>query len=121
MFEIHIEDSFASAHYLRHYAGKCENLHGHNYRVEVSILSETLDQADLALDFTIAKKWLKAILETLDHKCLNDLPMFESDNPSAEIIAKYIYSQYKLLLPSGVKMSKVKIWETVRNALSYWE
>ena len=121
MYAIHIEDSFAAAHFLRRYEGKCENLHGHNYRVKLSIQAEALDKADLALDFTVAKKWLKEILETLDHKSLNDLPMFAEDNPSAEKIAKYIYTQYRGLLPEGIKMSKVQIWETDRNSVSYWE
>ncbi|NQV69851.1 MAG: 6-carboxytetrahydropterin synthase QueD [Pseudohongiella sp.] len=121
MYEIHIEDSFAAGHFLRRYQGKCENLHGHNYKVNVSFQADSLDKADLAIDFTVAKKWLKQILDVLDHKCLNDLPMFTEDNPSAEKIAKYIYTEYQKLLPASVKMTKVKIWETDRNAVSYWE
>jgi len=121
MYEIQVEDHFAAAHYLRRYRGKCENLHGHNYRVQVLLRSEGLDEADLGLDFTIAKKWLGQILELLDHKCLNDLPMFKKENPSAEKIAQYIYREFRSLLPSTVSMSKVSVWETEKNAVSYWE
>ncbi|MFC1478238.1 6-carboxytetrahydropterin synthase QueD [Candidatus Margulisiibacteriota bacterium] len=121
MFEITVEDYFAAAHFLRRYKGKCENLHGHNYRVQVFIQAEKLDEADLALDFKEAKLWLGQVLDNLDHKSLNDIDPFKEANPSAENIARYIFNEYKKLLPSGTGLSRVTIWETERNGVSYWE
>ncbi|MFH1429855.1 MAG: 6-carboxytetrahydropterin synthase QueD [Candidatus Margulisiibacteriota bacterium] len=121
MFEITVEDYFAAAHFLRRYQGNCENMHGHNYRVQVFIQTGTLDEADLALDFKKAKLWLKQVLDGLDHKALNDLPPFTEANPSAENIARYVFNEYKKLLPSGTSLKKVSIWETERNGVSYWE
>ena len=121
MFEIMVEDDFAAGHFLRRYNGKCENLHGHNYRVKVFIQSNELDVSDLSLDFGIAKQHLKDVLEELDHKCLNDLKYFPKKNPSAENIAKHVYDQFKSWLTHPHNISKVTIWETARNAVSYWE
>ncbi|MFA5928524.1 MAG: 6-carboxytetrahydropterin synthase QueD [Candidatus Margulisiibacteriota bacterium] len=121
MFEISVEGSFAAAHYLRHYKGKCENLHGHNYKVLAAISGEILDVAGLSIDFGLAKKWLGEILEPLDHCSLNDLEFFKEINPSAENIAKHIYNEYKKRLPRTAKLAKITVWETEKNSVSYWE
>jgi len=121
MFEVTIQESFAAAHFLREYKGKCENLHGHNYQVKVSIRTKNLDKIGLSIDFSLAKKYLKTVLEELDHINLNDLLFFKENNPSAENIAKYIYFKYKKLLPKQATINKVTIWETENNAVSYWE
>jgi 6-pyruvoyltetrahydropterin/6-carboxytetrahydropterin synthase len=121
MFEISVEGSFAAAHYLNGYQGQCENLHGHNYRVEIALRMEALNAIGLGVDFTDAKRWLKQVLDPLDHKLLNELPAFATQNPSAETIAKHIFEAYKLLIPATVTLAKVTVWETEKNKVSYWE
>ena len=91
MYKVRIEDSFAAAHFLRDYHGKCENLHGHNYKVRVYLRGENLSEGGMLYDFSDLKKDLKGALNTIDHTNLNDLPVFDQ-NPSAERIAVYIYN-----------------------------
>ncbi|OJF76744.1 MAG: 6-carboxytetrahydropterin synthase QueD [Treponema sp. CETP13] len=90
MFQVRVEADFAAAHFLKDYHGKCENLHGHNYKVYVHAQGENLDEGGMLLDFTQLKKALRAVCKQLDHTNLNDLAVFK-DNPSAERIAMYIY------------------------------
>lgn len=120
MFELKIEDFFAAAHNLRGYKGQCEELHGHNWKVEVYVRSEVLDDIGLAIDFADLKKHVTTILDTLDHKYLNDLPSFSEVNPSSENIAKYIYEELeKLLVDTAVNVYKVTAWESEKAAASY--
>ncbi len=90
MYEVRVETNFAAAHFLRDYHGKCERLHGHNYRVFAHVRGAELDQGGMLLDFTQLKHALKSVCGALDHTNLNDLPVFDQ-NPSAERIARYIY------------------------------
>src|ERR1700740_3215254 len=90
MFEIVVEHTFAAAHALRNYRGKCENLHGHNYRVQVGIEGNDLDENGLLYDFADLKRGLRTTSEYLDHQNLNELAPFDKINPSAENIAKFI-------------------------------
>ena len=90
MFEVRVEAAFSAAHFLRDYHGKCENLHGHNYKVYAHVRGSELDEGGMLLDFTELKKALRAVCEKLDHTNLNDIEEF-SQNPSAERIAMYIY------------------------------
>ena len=120
MFELNVEDEFASAHYLRGYKGKCENMHGHNYRVMLTVTAKKLNKIGLAVDFTELKMELKKVMEVLDHKLLDELTYFEKINPSAENIAKFIYdSLVKKICKNGVKLAKVTVWETNRASASY--
>lgn len=121
MYEIVIKDSFAAAHYLNNYKGKCENLHGHNYAIEVFILAENLDKSGLGIDFSIAKRWLKEVLDKLDHKNLNDLVYFKEQSPSAENIARFIFEQYKQILPADLILKKTTVFETEKNGVSYYK
>ncbi len=93
MFEVTVESGFSSGHYLRNYKGKCENPHGHNYKVHVTLTGEELDPAGLLLDFKLLKQVLRPIVEYVDHQMLNELEPFTVLNPSAENIAKYFYSR----------------------------
>ncbi len=93
MFEITVQAGFSSGHYLRNYYGKCENPHGHNYRVLVTLAGEQLDDAGLLLDFKLLKQVLKPTVDYLDHRMINDLEPFTTLNPSAENLAKYFYDQ----------------------------
>ena len=90
MFEISVEYSFAAGHALREYKGKCENVHGHNYKVRVTLAGDKLNSAGLLMDFVELRAEIKGLVEKLDHHFLNDIPPFEQLNPSAENLAKYI-------------------------------
>lgn len=120
MFEVSVEETFAAAHQLREYKGKCENLHGHNYRVRITVAAEELDRAGLVVDFVEMKRHMRALLERLDHKFLNDVPPFDVVNPSAENIAKYLYDEMPPALKSGrARISSVRIWETETSTATY--
>jgi len=93
MYEVTVEDSFAAGHYLRNYEGKCENPHGHNYKVRVTLAGQELDQAGLLLDFKDLREVMRLVIERLDHQMINDLEPFTVLNPSAENLAKYCYDQ----------------------------
>ena len=114
MFEVTIEETFAAGHALRNYRGKCENVHGHNYRCQVTVEGAELDSIGLLVDFVELKKAVHAVLDRLDHQWLNDYPPFDALNPSAENIARYIYEQVlEGLKPrDGVRLAFVKLWET---------
>ena len=90
MFEVRVTADFAAAHFLRDYNGKCENLHGHNYKVYAHVKGTELNEGGMLLDFTKLKEALRAVCKQLDHTNLNDMPFFDQ-NPSAERIAMYIY------------------------------
>src|SRR3989339_1324623 len=120
MYELNVEDEFASAHYLRGYKGKCERVHGHNYRVMITVKAKKLNKIGLAVDFSEIKVELKKNMEILDHRLLDELPCFKKVNPSAENIAKYIFdSMNKPLKVKQLKLSKVTVWETARASASY--
>ena len=120
MFELNVEDEFASAHFLRKYKGKCERMHGHNYRVQVSIKAGKLNKIGLAIDFGEIKAELKKVMEILDHNVLDELPAFKKINPSAENIAKYIFDCLnKTLKRKNIRLAKVTVWETARASASY--
>jgi 6-pyruvoyltetrahydropterin/6-carboxytetrahydropterin synthase len=111
MYEICVEHTFAAGHALRNYHGKCENVHGHNYRVQVGLAGPELDESGLLFDFSELKKRLRATSEYLDHQFINDLKPFDEINPSAENIAKFFYDE----LSGGLKaiaISFVRVWET---------
>jgi 6-pyruvoyltetrahydropterin/6-carboxytetrahydropterin synthase len=125
MYEVTVEDSFAAGHYLRNYKGKCENPHGHNYKVRVTLRGEELDKAGLLLDFKDLKEVMKGVIDRLDHQMLNDIEPFVSLNPSAENIAKYFYDQTNERLRSvtggRVNVRDVTIWETDTTTARYSE
>ncbi len=111
MFEICVEHTFAAAHALRNYYGKCENLHGHNYRVQVGMEGPELDQTGMLYDFAKLKGQLRATSEYLDHQNLNELAPFDKVNPSAENIAKFICDEIQKGLDTG-SVAYVRVWET---------
>lgn len=123
MYRIGVWDHFSSAHYLRNYQGKCEHLHGHNWKVEVVLEGETLDNAGMMLDFSILKGFLKEIMNTLDHKCLNDdIDFFKDLSPSSEHIARFVYNSLKEKLKDyPVKMYEVKVFESENSYAIYKE
>jgi 6-pyruvoyltetrahydropterin/6-carboxytetrahydropterin synthase len=122
MFEVAVEQSFASAHALRNYKGRCENVHGHNWKVRVVIEGEKLDATGMLVDFLDVKSLLGEILDRIDHQFLNEIPPFDVINPSAENIAEYFYQQLTGRLaetPVPVRIREVKIWETEIQSATY--
>jgi 6-pyruvoyltetrahydropterin/6-carboxytetrahydropterin synthase len=122
MFSARVEAEFAAAHFLSHYHGKCENLHGHNYRVRLWIRGETLDEGGMLADFALLKKALREVLSGLDHTSLNDNPVFKND-PSAERIARYIFENLESALPAlsvnPALLWAVEVYETSVNMARY--
>lgn len=110
---------FSSAHNLRNYNGNCENLHGHNWKVEAILQGEFLDETGMLVDFKILKKSLKDILDRLDHKYLNDIGHFKTVNPTSENMAKYIFDELKK--DFGNLVYKIVVWESHNAAAEYFE
>ncbi len=120
MFEVTIIKSFSAAHLLAEIGGKCEELHGHNFKVEVTVAAKELNSNGLLIDFRFLKQVLGEILENIDHKHLNALTSFTGINPSAENIAKYICDKMEMKVKTaGVDMIRVKIWESENAAVTY--
>ncbi|PKN53090.1 MAG: 6-carboxytetrahydropterin synthase QueD [Deltaproteobacteria bacterium HGW-Deltaproteobacteria-13] len=120
MFEVTIIKSFSAAHLLAEIGGKCEELHGHNFKVEITVAAEKLNSNGLLIDFRFLKKVLGEILEDVDHKHLNALTAFTGINPSAENIAKYICDKMETKVKTaGVNVVRVKIWESENAAVTY--
>jgi 6-pyruvoyltetrahydropterin/6-carboxytetrahydropterin synthase len=122
MYRLQIQTSFAAAHCLINYQGDCENLHGHNWKVEVAVTASELDKAGLGIDFKILKSETTTLLKTLDHKYLNELPPFIGKSPSSENIACYLYRQLTGTLNNGnVKVESVTVWESDVACATYYE
>ena len=117
MYKIKIEGDFSSAHKLRGYKGKCEELHGHNWRVEVVVISPKLDKIGMVMDFKLLKEKLYGLLEKLDHKYLNSIAYFKKKNPTSENIAKYIYANLKTKIPN---LYSVTVWESDKASATYY-
>ena len=120
MYYISVKDHFDAAHFLRGYAGKCENLHGHRYEMVVKLSSSKLNEVGLAYDFTDLKAVVKPVLARYDHVLLNDVPPFDKINPSAENIARTIYEEIKPKI-SGAGLESVTVWESPENFIEYRE
>lgn len=124
MFEVCVEATFAAAHQLRNYKGKCENLHGHNYKVKVTVGGEKLNATGLIADFGEVKHVLREIAGRLDHRFLNEIEPFIELNPSAENIALYFYQELDKGLKEGssevpIRVSEVIVWETDTSSATY--
>lgn len=122
MFELTIESHFSAAHRIRSYPGECEHLHGHNWKVEVTVVSSELDELGIAIDFRILKEKTEKIISELDHTNINELRAFENINPTCENIARYLFQRLSSIINTGrVKVSKVKVWESPGSCASYFE
>lgn len=118
MYSIKVRGDFSSAHNLDKYHGKCENLHGHNWKVEVEIASRELGGSGMVMDFKAVKAFLEKILERLDHKYVNELPYFKNVNPTSENIAAFIFNELKKDIPI---VKSVTVWETDTSQATYSE
>ena len=114
MFEVTVEQTFAAGHALRNYHGKSEDVHGHNYRVRVTVEGAQLDSTGLLVDFLEVNRLITGAVGYLDHHFINDLPPFDEINPSAENIAKYFYDKVSDGLKNEVpvRISAIQVWET---------
>ncbi|MDR0977598.1 MAG: 6-carboxytetrahydropterin synthase QueD [Endomicrobium sp.] len=104
--------SFASAHCLRGYKGRCENLHGHNWKIRVAFSGSKLDSIGMLIDFTDVKRHLDKVILYLDHKFLNEIEPFNKVNPTAENIAAFVYEQIKQMETGNAKVCEVEVWES---------
>ncbi len=118
MFELSISGNISAAHFLRGYEGKCKNLHGHNWKVEVFVCSDQLDGIGIVADFGILKNKLNDVLSQMDHVCLNDLDDFKDTNPTSENIAKVIYNNFAQVV-SPLKVEKVRVWESENSSVTF--
>ena len=122
MFQVSVEETFSAGHALRGYRGKCENVHGHNYRVRISVAGPQLDSIGLLCDFTEIKRVVREVIAGLDHQFINDLPAFRTVNPSAENLAKYFYEQVSgqlRELTPGARVIDAVVWETDTASAQY--
>ncbi|MCD4653766.1 6-carboxytetrahydropterin synthase QueD [bacterium] len=126
MFEITVEKEFAAAHRLREYDGNCENLHGHNWHIELTIGATELNSLGLAVDFREVRAWLNNAIKSFDHAYLNELEAFRDINPSCEIIARIIFNRVKNTIKNNATESKlfvvsVRVWESPGSSVTYRE
>jgi len=119
VYELKIETHFSAAHNLRDYVGKCERLHGHNYRVELVLGSAELGGGGMVMDFHDAKRVAADVLDRLDHAYLNEVPPFDELNPTTENIARHVAEQVAPALPDGVSVARVTCWESHKCAATY--
>ena len=123
MFQVSVDETFSAGHALRGYKGKCENPHGHNYKVQIILEGPGLDSIGWLFDFTHLKRVIRGIVEGVDHKFLNDQAPFDVINPSAENLAKFFYDETARqvkTLPEGARIVRVTIWETDTTSATYW-
>ena len=122
MYELKILTQFSAAHRLENFYGKCEALHGHNWKVEVLLQGRELDDAGLLMDFGVVKARVNEVLEEIDHKYLNELPAFKDQNPSSENLARYLFERLAAVLNrSGAQVSRVNVWESDTSCASYYQ
>jgi len=122
MFEVSVEQTFAAGHALRNYKGACENVHGHNFKVQVTIEGDRLDDTGMLVDFLDVKQSMRDVIARLDHVFLNDISPFDVKNPSAENIAEYFYEELASRLESNpvpVQIREVRVWETEIQSAAY--
>ncbi len=122
MYKLNVSASFSAAHHLAGYAGACRNLHGHNWKVRVCLLCTKTDDIGLTLDFKVVKELLNKLIDTVDHKYLNDLDFFKNTNPTSENIARYFYLAFKKELDGpDASVCEVEVWESENTSMVYFE
>ena len=122
MYELTVQLEFSAAHHLRDYPGKCSRLHGHNYRVEVTVADRQLGDHGMLIDFGRLKQLCEQVVDELDHSLLNDHPFFQQNNPTAENIARYLYTEiHQRLSEAEVGLAAVRVWESATSSATYRE
>lgn len=121
MYELTVERRFSAAHHLRNYEGPCARMHGHNYRVEITVCGEALDEKGMLVDFGPLKALCDEVLDELDHRCLNEVAAFATTNVTAENLAAHIFREVGSRLAPGLQMGSVRLWETDGSSVTYRE
>ena len=120
MYEVTIRKTFSAAHILKEIGGKCEEMRGHNFIVEVTVAGPSLNSEDLLIDFRVLKGWTNEVLEEMDHKYLNDVECFKGMNPSSEQVARYIYNRLAEKAASlKLTLAQITVWESENARVSY--
>jgi len=122
-WQLVVRDHFSAAHALRHYQGKCESMHGHNFGVEICVRGENLSEpVQYLVDFSILKKELKKALSLVDHACLNELPEFRELNPSSENLARFLFQRLQPeIIKLGINLVSVSVSESEKQSATYFE
>ena len=123
MYELTVKSAFEAAHFIRGYAGKCSRLHGHNWNIEAVVHGEELDSLGMLVDFKILKAELNKVLDDFDHRFLNDLETFTTENPTAENLARNVFKQLAAseIFSGATKLYAVKVFETPNSCVTYYE
>ena len=122
MFELTVKAEFEAAHQINGYKGKCQRLHGHNWAVEAIVEGRELDELGMLVDFKILKAELNIVLDELDHRYLNELPIFATKNPTAENLARYVFdslSESKIFKNSTARLKAIRVYESPRSCVTY--
>ena len=120
MYELKVTTRFAAAHRLTMVGAKCENLHGHNWKLDVVLAADKLDRMGMVADFRVVKSMLAQVTDRLDHKYLNDLPEFARENPTTENVARFVCRELAKLLPVGLRVARVTAWESDGCGATYF-
>ena len=120
MYELTVETDFAAAHHLVGHKGLCENLHGHNWKVDVTVKSTILNNLGMVIDFKDLKEMVGEIMESFDHKFLNEIKPFDSINPTTENLSRVICEQLAQALPEPVQVASIRVWESPRACATYF-
>jgi 6-pyruvoyl-tetrahydropterin synthase len=122
MYEITVHTVVSASHHLRNYTGKCENTHGHNWKIEATVRCDTLDPVGLSIDFGLLRRHLVEVCEEFDHTDLNSHEAFLTQNPSSENLARVIFMRLKTALArTPVRVFRIRVWETEGSAASYFD
>jgi 6-pyruvoyltetrahydropterin/6-carboxytetrahydropterin synthase len=122
MYTLTVTTDFSASHIIPGHPGKCARLHGHNWKVEISVQSQVLDELGMAVDFADIKAQAKSVIEEVDHRHLNDIPPFDTISPTAENVSAWLYQRLtKLINKKNISVSAVTLWETDRSRVQYSE
>ncbi len=121
MYELTVEGGFSAAHVMRGHPGACARFHGHNYRVLLGVEGEKLDETGMLVDFAELKAVFNGILDELDHRNLNEIPPFDTINPSSENLARHLFERLSEAFKGRVRVSRVTVYESATNSVTYRE
>ncbi len=121
MYKLSIETAISAAHFLKEYSGACSRVHGHNWKIQVTVSATRTDRADMVIDFKDLKDLTWQVVGKFDHQMINEVPPFDGQNPTAENLSRYFYHEIARLLPEHVSMYSIRLWETEKYLLEYSE
>ena len=121
MYELTVEREFSAAHLMRGYEGACARLHGHNYRVLLTVEGDDLDERGMLMDFAELKREFDGVLDELDHRNLNEIPPFDAVNPSSEHLARYLFGRMRRVIGDTARVSRITIYESATSSVTYRE